>query len=55
MTEKTIIEVSGVKLEVDLRQARRIEEIRIGDRVKVLTKDYSADWPFRQAAVSEAA
>jgi hypothetical protein len=37
----TIIEVNGVKLEVDMRSARRIEEIRIGSPVKVLTKgDY---------------
>lgn len=39
-TERTIIEVNGVKLEVDLRTARRIDEIRIGDTVKVLTKQY---------------
>ncbi len=38
---KQIIEVNGVKLEVDLRTARRIEELRVGSRVKVLTKDYS--------------
>lgn len=38
MTEQTtqIIEVNGVKLEVDMRHARRIEELRIGSRVKVL-------------------
>lgn len=40
MSEKTIIEVNGVKLEVDLRHAKRIDEIRVGDRVKVLTKKY---------------
>jgi hypothetical protein len=38
MSDKTIIEVSGVKLEVDLRTARRVDEMRIGDRVKVLKK-----------------
>jgi hypothetical protein len=38
MSEKTIIEVNGVKLEVDMRYARRIDEIHIGDRVKVLKK-----------------
>lgn len=37
---KTIIEVNGVKLEVDLRYAKRVENIRIGDKVKVLTKVY---------------
>lgn len=40
---KTIVEINGVKLEVDLRYARRVEELRIGSRVKVLTKNYN-DW-----------
>ena len=40
MSEKTIIEVNGVKLEVDLRTARRVDELRIGDAVKVLIKTY---------------
>ena len=38
--EKTIIEINGVKMEVDLRHAKRIETLRVGDPVKVLTKDY---------------
>lgn len=38
MDEKTVIEINGVKLEVDLRQARRVENIRVGDRVKMLMK-----------------
>ena len=37
--DKTIIEVNGVKLEVDLRTAKRIDTLRVGDRVKVLTKE----------------
>jgi len=41
MDQKTIIEVNGVKLEVDLRHAKRVDELRVGDRVKVLTKGYS--------------
>lgn len=39
--EKTIIEVNGIKLEVDLRTAKRIDTLRVGDRVKVLLKEYS--------------
>lgn len=39
--EKTIIEVQGVKLEVDLRHAKRIDKFKIGDAVKVLVKEYS--------------
>jgi hypothetical protein len=38
---KTIIEVNGVKLEVDLRTATRVDTLRVGDRVKVLVKNYS--------------
>lgn len=33
---KRIIEINGVKLEVDMRSARRIDEFRVGDNVKVL-------------------
>lgn len=36
-----IIEVNGIKMEVDLRQARRIDTFKVGDRVKILVKDYS--------------
>ena len=36
-----IIDIQGVKLDVDLRTATRVEEIRIGTKVRVLTKDYS--------------
>jgi len=37
-TEMTIIEVNGVKIEVDLRTARRIETIKVGSPVKLLSK-----------------
>lgn len=33
---KRIVEINGVRLEVDLRSARRIDEFRVGDSVKVL-------------------
>ena len=35
------IEINGVKLEVDMRHARKIEELRIGSPVKCLKKRYS--------------
>ena len=41
--QTTIIEVNGVKLEIDLRSAKRIDELKIGSRVKCLVKRYS-DW-----------
>lgn len=37
----TIIEINGVKLEVDLRSARRIDNLQVGSRVKCLVKSYS--------------
>lgn len=43
MTDENIriIEVNGVKLEVDLRTAKRIDRFQIGSRVKLLIKEYS--------------
>lgn len=38
--QTTIIEVNGVKLEVDLRSAKRIDELKVGSRVKCLVKKY---------------
>lgn len=35
------IEIEGHKFEVDTRTAKKIECYRVGDRVKVLVKDYS--------------
>ncbi|MDD4565520.1 MAG: hypothetical protein PHE79_08640 [Eubacteriales bacterium] len=33
---KRIIEINGIKLEVDLSTARRIDEFKVGDNIKVL-------------------
>ena len=33
---KKVIEINGIKLEVDLRSAKRIDEFSVGDTVKVL-------------------
>lgn len=38
--ELQVIEINGVKLEVDLRTARRVDTLRVGSRVKVLVKTY---------------
>jgi hypothetical protein len=40
-TEKRIIEINGMKMEVDLRAAKRIDEFKLGDNVKVMEKDGS--------------
>jgi hypothetical protein len=36
-----VIEIEGQKFEIDTRTARKIEQFRVGDRVKVLLKVYS--------------
>ena len=35
-----VIEINGVKLEVDMRYAKRVETLAVGSRVKVLVKGY---------------
>ena len=40
MSDNKIIEVGGVKLEVDLRTAKTIECYKVGDAVRVLVKKY---------------
>lgn len=40
-SQMTIIEVNGIKLEVDLRTAKRIDQLKVGSRVKCLVKTYS--------------
>jgi hypothetical protein len=42
MEGKHIIEVNGVKMEVDLRQATVISNFRVGDKVKLLLPEYSS-------------
>jgi hypothetical protein len=38
---KKIIEINGVKMEVDLREVKVVDSYKVGDNVKVLIKDYS--------------
>ena len=42
--EKQIIEINGIKMEVDLRHAKRIDHFAVGDSIKILVKEgYSGD------------
>lgn len=41
MEERRIVEIDGVKIEVDLRTAKRIDTFKVGDNVKVLCKNTS--------------
>jgi len=38
---KRIVEVGGVKVEVDLRTAKTVSEYKVGDKIKILCKEYS--------------
>lgn len=38
-----IVEIAGVKLEIDTRTARKVEQYRIGSQVKVLVKEGYGD------------
>ena len=49
---KRIVEINGVKLEVDLSTARVIEEYKIGQNVKVLLKEYS-EWKAVPGVITE--
>lgn len=54
MSETTrIIEVNGVKVEVDLRNATVIENYKVGDSVKVLQKEYSNSYKVNTAVVTD--
>ena len=36
MEEKRLVEINGIKMEVDMRSARRVDTFKVGDNVKVL-------------------
>jgi hypothetical protein len=49
--QTTIIEINGVKLEVDLRSAKRIDELKIGSRVKCLEKPSYGEMKTRPGVI----
>ena len=40
--DRRVIEINGTKIEVDMSTARRIDEFKVGDNVKILKKEYGA-------------
>lgn len=50
---KRIIEIDGVKIEVDLRTAKRIDTFRVGDNVKVLCKEYNGDFKVKPGIITD--
>lgn len=39
--EKRIIEINGVKMEIDLRDCKVVDNFKVGDSIKILIKGYS--------------
>lgn len=53
MEEKRIVEIDGVKIEVDLRAAKRIDTFKVGDNVKVLCKEYSDQYKVKPGIITD--
>ena len=48
---KRVIEINGVKLEIDLRQAKVVDQYKVGDPIKVLVKRYGDTWESFPAVI----
>ena len=53
MEDKRIVEIDGVKIEVDLRTAKRIDTFRVGDNVKVLCKKYNGEFEVKPGIITD--
>lgn len=51
MSETRIVEINGVKMEVDLRKAVTIDTYKVGDTVKVLIPGYGNDFKSHAGAI----
>ena len=40
--EKRTVEINGIKFEVDMRTAVRVDQFHVGDNIKILDKTYSS-------------
>jgi len=50
-TNKQVIEIGGVKLEVDMRYAKRVDTLHVGDPVRVMTKGYGESYTVHSGMV----
>lgn len=48
---KRIVEIDGVKIEVDLRTAKKIEHYRVGDNVRVLVPEYGKNFKVHPGVI----
>lgn len=49
--ERRIVEVNGVKMEIDLRTARTVDSYKVGDNVKLLRKEYDDSYKSLPAVI----
>lgn len=49
--ERRIIEINGIKMEVDMRTAKKVDNFKVGDPVKVLDMSMSYTSPVQKAGV----
>jgi hypothetical protein len=54
MNETRIVEINGVKLELDMRQAKlqSIDTFKVGDSVKVLIKEYGDSYKTHAGVIA---
>ena len=48
-----IVEINGVKLDVDMQTARTVDTYTVGMNVKVLVKEYSDSWKAYSGVITE--
>lgn len=53
MENTRVVEIDGVKIEVDLRSAKRIDTFKVGDNVKVLCKNGSNDYKVKPGIITD--
>lgn len=51
MENKRMVEINGIKMEMDMRTAVRVDEFKVGDNIKVLDKNYSSHKLFEGVIV----
>lgn len=53
MENTRLIEINGIKMEIDLRTAKRVDEFKVGDNVKVLRKGYNSSYEILNGVIVE--
>lgn len=48
---KRIVEIDGVKIEVDLRTAKKVEHFKVGDNVRVLVPSYGKNYKVHPGVI----